>query len=569
MPYYLFVDDDEMARHWFRRFAQKELSEWTGMIVESPKQALKFLRTRGDDVDLVIADYKMPDISGLELFRRITDEELAPRAKRILISAFHTEKPVTEAVQGGLVHYADFDFLPKKQISADRNAFLNIIRKIMSKPSLPNAMEAPTSDEDLIRLFRDDYRYMVGKDTIKLARDVLEIARGDPAVLIRGEPGVGKDTIAHVLHGESLRKDKPFVALNCAALSKQLVESELFGHVKGAFTDATAERIGRFKAADGGTFFLDEVGELAFDTQAKLLRVLQTGQFERVGSTETLEVDVRIISATNCDLARAVNDRRFREDLYWRLAGEIINIQPLRERPNDLIDLVVFFLQKENAKGGQRYAGYLTQDGRDALCEYRWPGNIRQLEKAVGLVYRSVEADMHGNIWLKPDDLVAIARTIELSDSNTLVAVPHLSPQASRDENHSSASGQWPAVTQPAPFDYVQQVSQGGHPTKRDDLALHYGSRFVLLVYALLIWKSGYHHPSDETVRKHFGDDNLKAAKRWVELNWKKLTGEANFTIPAFIEWAKRELAAIPGFVEWAKKELNGDTNFTIPAVNE
>ncbi len=215
-----------------------------------------------------------------------------------------------------------------------------------------------------------------------ILRQIAQIAKTDSTVLVTGESGTGKELATRAIHEQSARRGKPFVKVNCAAIATQLVESELFGHEKGAFTGATARRIGRFELAHGGTIFLDEVGELPLETQAKLLRVLQEKEVERVGSSRTIRVDVRVVAATNRDLAALVASGRFRLDLYYRLNVVPIELPPLRERPEDIPGLVAAFLRRESRKLGRDLRG-LTRESMEALLAYPWPGNVRELENVI------------------------------------------------------------------------------------------------------------------------------------------------------------------------------------------
>lgn len=229
-----------------------------------------------------------------------------------------------------------------------------------------------------------DYHSFVVKSPVMLdlLRIVDEVAKANTTILITGESGVGKELFAEQIHLRSDRSENPFVRVNCAALSPALLESELFGHVKGAFTDAVSDRKGRFEAADKGTLFLDEIGELSLDVQAKLLRVLQNHTLERVGSNETVKVDVRIVSATNKDLEQMVKEGRFREDLFYRLNVMPLNIPPLRERKDDITSLARFFLKKFSDETKKNFEGF-SVPAENMLLEYFWPGNVRELENTV------------------------------------------------------------------------------------------------------------------------------------------------------------------------------------------
>lgn len=217
---------------------------------------------------------------------------------------------------------------------------------------------------------------------LDLIRVIEEVAKTNTTILITGESGVGKELFAEQLHTKSTRRGKPFVRVNCAALSPSLLESELFGHVKGAFTDAVSDRIGRFEASDGGTIFLDEIGELSLDLQAKLLRVLQEHKFERVGSNKTICVDVRVVAATNRNLEKMVSEGLFRSDLYYRLNVVPLNIPPLRERKDDIEPLASFFLDKFSRETKKNFTGFSNSALR-ALYDYYWPGNVRELENSI------------------------------------------------------------------------------------------------------------------------------------------------------------------------------------------
>lgn len=229
-----------------------------------------------------------------------------------------------------------------------------------------------------------DYHPFVARSAavLDLIRVIEEVAKTNTTILITGESGVGKELFAEQLHIRGFRKDKPFVRVNCAALSPTLLESELFGHVKGAFTDAVTDRIGRFEASDGGTIFLDEIGELSLDLQAKLLRVLQEHKFERVGSNETVSVDVRVVAATNRNLEQMVQDGLFRSDLYYRLNVVPLNIPPLRERKDDIEPLASFFLDRFSRETKKNFTGF-SNAALQTIFSYYWPGNVRELENSI------------------------------------------------------------------------------------------------------------------------------------------------------------------------------------------
>ena len=255
--------------------------------------------------------------------------------------------------------------------------------------SYHNSYKFRKSNEEIIHLqdqvLQDrGYHTLVGKSPVilELIDFCKKIAASNASVLILGESGVGKELIAELLHLYSQRKDAPFIRVNCVALPEGLLESELFGHVRGAFTDAVHDRVGRFEAANGGTIFLDEIGELPLSCQPKLLRVLQNKAFERVGSSKTVNVDVRVVVATNRDLASLVKEGSFRSDLYYRLNVFPITVPPLRERREDIAELSTFFLKKFSREVKKNFLGFRA-DAMDSLLSYRWPGNVRELENAV------------------------------------------------------------------------------------------------------------------------------------------------------------------------------------------
>lgn len=275
-----------------------------------------------------------------------------------------------------------------------------------------------------------EYHSFIAKSPVimDLLSVISQVAQTSSSVLILGESGVGKEIFAEQLHLKSPRSKKPFVRVNCAALSPQLLESELFGHVKGAFTDAVTTRKGRFEMADGGTVFLDEIGELPLDLQAKLLRVIQTKSFEKVGSSETQSVDVRIISATNRDIEKMVQDGTFRSDLYYRLNVLPLYIPPLRQRKEDLEPLAMFFCRKFSVETKKNFTGF-SSDAIDLLYNYYWPGNIRELENTVeracvlGTPPYITPQDMHLNVKGSVEDTIADSVAEDDSDRTLKTAI--------------------------------------------------------------------------------------------------------------------------------------------------
>jgi two-component system response regulator HydG len=320
--------------------------------------------------DILVTDLRMPGMDGIELLRRAREAD--PGLIVVLMTAFAEVETAVRAMQDGAEHYLT------KPLQIDE--LVLVLRRALDRRSLRNeATELRARLKDHLRFER-----IVGASpAMQEVFDVVEqVAPTKASVLITGESGTGKELVAQAIHENSPRAGAPFVKLHCASLAETLLESELFGHEKGSFTGAAARREGRFKQADGGTLFLDEIGEISPSIQVKLLRVLQEKTFERVGGNETIKVDVRIIAATNRDLASDAAAGRFREDLYYRLNVVNIEMPPLRARPSDLLPLATHFLHrfaKENGKGIDGFA----DDAVERITGYRWPGNVRELENII------------------------------------------------------------------------------------------------------------------------------------------------------------------------------------------
>jgi DNA-binding NtrC family response regulator len=332
---------------------------------ESGEEALE--KAKAGLFHVVITDLSMKGMSGLDLLREI--RALDPDCAVLMITAVGTQRIAVEAMKAGAE-----DYLPKP---FDNDELRIKVRKVMEKQLLKRAHQQLL---DQVRLETGRFEEMVGRSRamMRVFETIEKVAPTDVTVLIRGESGTGKELVARAIHFRSPRARGAFVAVNCAAFSRELVESELFGHEKGAFTGAVARREGKFEGADGGTLFLDEIGDMGLETQAKLLRVLQEKQFERIGGNQALKVDVRIIAATNQDLEAMVKSGRFREDLYYRIKVVEIRIPPLRERPEDIPFLVQQFLKE----AGERFSTPLKQLSPEAMraaVEHPWKGNVRAL----------------------------------------------------------------------------------------------------------------------------------------------------------------------------------------------
>jgi len=356
----LVVDDEEGIRTFIGEVLEGEGLRVT--LAEDGAAAARFLDR--ESFHLMITDLKMPGFDGMSLLRKARTE--SPETEVVVLTAHGTVAGAVEAMKLGA-----FDYLDKPLSGPDE------LRLVASR-----AMEHRHLREDAQRLRRpeDGEPVVVAQDRSMqtVVGQVKKVAGTDATVLLLGESGTGKEVLSRVLHRESRRAAGPFVAVNCAAISDSLLESEMFGHEKGAFTGAVSSHRGRFELADGGTLFLDEVGELRPQLQAKLLRVLQERRFERVGGTRTIEVDVRIVAATNSDLGEAMRTGGFREDLYHRLAVFPIRIPPLRERVADIIPLAQDLLMRIARQLG-RPSLSLDDAARARLVSYAWPGNVREL----------------------------------------------------------------------------------------------------------------------------------------------------------------------------------------------
>jgi DNA-binding NtrC family response regulator len=321
-------------------------------------------------VDLVLADIKMPGINGLELVRQI--HEFAPDLPCIVITGYGSAEHSVSALRAGAFWYLEKPF---------DQGHLDVVRRLVEQAIEVGRLK--TENRILQSQLRLKYRFENIVGNSPALRGVLEIvskvADTHSTVLITGESGTGKELIARAIHFNSRRIERMFVTVNCGAIPEQLLESELFGHVRGAFTNAVSHREGRFSLANHGTIFLDEIGDMSPNLQVKLLRVLQDGTFEPVGSSKPMTVDVRVIAATNQDLQKAIRERRFREDLYFRLNVIPIEAPPLRQRPEDILMLAEHFLEMANQDREGKTEG-ISAEAMDLLCAYPWPGNVRELE---------------------------------------------------------------------------------------------------------------------------------------------------------------------------------------------
>ena len=364
----LVVDDEPNARLGLERLLRQE-----GYVVRLEPDGLAALRAANEFApDVVVTDLKMPVMDGIELLRKLREQDRGVAA--IVTTAFGEVQSAVAAMRAG----AD-DYLTKP---IDIDELLLAIERAMERRALRD--EAENLRRQLRELDGSGLTGLLGaspamQTVYQVAR---QVAASRATVLVTGESGTGKGELARTIHALGPRARSPMITLHCAALAEGLLESELFGHERGSFTGAERQRIGRFEQADGGTLFLDEIGEISPVLQVKLLRVLQERTFERVGSGETIKIDVRLIAATNRDLAQAVRDGKFREDLYYRLNVVHIEMPPLRLRGRDALLLAEHFLQRFVAENHARIKGF-TERARNKLLLHRWPGNVRELENAI------------------------------------------------------------------------------------------------------------------------------------------------------------------------------------------
>jgi two-component system response regulator AtoC len=363
----ILIADDHDA---LRRGLKRGLTEAGHEVEEASNGNAAIERLHDSYFDVVLSDLKMGGSDGMDVLR--TTRAMHPSTAVILMTAFGTVNTAVEAMKIGAFDYVQKPFeIEEMEVK---------IEKALEMKRLKNELEYLRGTQQDIY----DFDRIVGSSAAlqKVLDVVKKVAKSNTTVLIRGETGTGKELIAGAIHHNSLRTSRNFVKVNCAALQENLLESELFGHEKGAFTGADKQRIGRFEQADGGTLFLDEIGDMSPSTQAKILRVLQEHEFERLGGTRTLRVDVRLIAATNRDLPGMVQAGHFREDLYYRLNVVSIEMPPLRERKDDIVPLANSFIQRFSAELKKRIDG-LEPDAQKLLMRYNWPGNIRELENAI------------------------------------------------------------------------------------------------------------------------------------------------------------------------------------------
>lgn len=362
----LIVDDEPHLPHQFARYLRKRGYD----VYTAPDGESGLRELQKSTIDLVLLDLRLPRLSGLEVLKRI--REIEPELPVVILTAYGNVQTAVEAMKLGASDYLLKGF--------DLEELLLVVKR---------ALETSAMSRELRQLKRersDNYHFnhVVGhSERMRVVFElVAKIARSDASVLITGESGTGKEVVAHAIHEQSARASGPFHPLNCAAIAQNLLESELFGYEQYAFTDAKKQKRGLLELAEGGTLFLDEIGEMPLDMQAKLLRVLETRSFFRLGGSKEVKINVRILAATNRDLEQAMKDGSFRSDLYYRLAVLKIPLPPLRERPGDILLFAAHFLKDFNRSLG-RNVHKISPEAQRLLQEYSWPGNIRELKNVI------------------------------------------------------------------------------------------------------------------------------------------------------------------------------------------
>ena len=393
----LIADDEPNVRRILEAVFTKD--GYTVLLAENGKKALALAAANA--IDVLISDLIMPDMTGVEVLMKV--KQLHPQCSAVILTAYGTIKSAVEAMRYGAYTYIQKPF--------DNEDVRLIIKKALEHRALLG--ENTELKQQLKSTFKLGNLDCISGKMQEVYKIVERVADSRATVLIRGESGTGKELIARALHYNSPRSSKPFIAVSCAALPETLLESELFGHEKNAFTGAAATKPGRFELASQGTLFLDEIGDIPPMVQIKLLRVLQEWEFERIGGTKTLKVDVRVITATNKDLEKAMSEEKFRADLYYRLNIVTIFLPPVRERPEDIPTLVETFLEKYSKQNGRKI-NKVDSETLAMLRAYTWPGNVRELENV-------------------------IERAVVISEKTTTVFTPDLLPMTVRSASEPTA----------------------------------------------------------------------------------------------------------------------------------
>lgn len=364
----LVVDDEELMRRFLKETLMRQHLDVT--VAENGKEAL--LEMKNGSFDLIITDMKLGDITGLDILKKA--KEISPSTLVIVITAFGTIENVVEAMKLGAFNYLIKPFCADTIETALKKANEHLLL----------VSENQFLRQQLSKEGKETKSKIISESPImkKILAQVSQVAKSNASVFISGESGTGKEVIAGAIHAQSLRHNNPYIKVNCAAIPETLMESEFFGHEKGAFTGAIQKRLGRFELGNTGTLFLDEITEIPLSLQAKLLRAIQEKEFERVGGTKPVKVDVRLISTSNRDVLKAIENHVMREDLYYRLNVVPIYLPPLRERKEDIIPLANYFLERASLENKQKEK-ILTDRAKEKLLNYQFPGNVRELSNII------------------------------------------------------------------------------------------------------------------------------------------------------------------------------------------
>lgn len=425
----LFADDEKNLQELMRT----ELPRMGYRVTVCPDGLTAVAALEKQSFDCLLVDLDMPGLNGIEVIERAVN--LRPEIEAVVM----TGKPSQETAIAALRHDA-FDYLTKPCRLADIAGLLGRVKERRASKRQLAALQ------QRLRHAQGDAKLVgTGKPMQDVKNLIAKVAPTESSVLVRGETGCGKELVARAIHDSSLRADQPLVPVNCGALPENLIESELFGHCKGAFTGADSARTGLFEVADGGTIFLDEIGELPLSMQAKLLRVLETGDIRRLGDTDTMQVDVRVVCATHRDLEQMVEDGTFREDLMFRINTFEINVPPLRKRPEDIVTLAKHLLRRHRSDGSDEEL--FTSEAMDLLLAHTWPGNVRELANVVehaAILCESLPIDVNdmpqsfgkrklrkelqesGPMSLRELEVIAINRALERNDGNKPAAAEEL-----------------------------------------------------------------------------------------------------------------------------------------------
>jgi len=451
MKYRIFVVDDDKQ---YARMLSYRLSKNTNYDVTVFNRGESVLEKLSDKPDVILLDIMMPGIDGIEVLQRVVKE--LPNTSVIMVSAQGVIDTAVEAMKIGA-----HDYITKGQ--DDLVKLDTIVRNATEKVSMSREIESlrneVASQYKLQGLIGDS------EPMNKVYRLIQKAVRGNLTVAIQGESGTGKELVARAIHYNSDRRRKPFVVVNCAAIPRELMESEFFGHEKGSFTGAHARKIGKFEAADEGTIFLDEIGELDLDLQAKLLRTLQEGELSRVGGNQTIKFDARVISATNADVVQLIRDGKFREDLYYRLYQFPIPLPPLRDRGSDILVLSRYFFREYLNEHPEFKESEISIEAQQVIKTYSWPGNVRELKSAIERAILIAD-----DVQIGPDDLM-------LNNSNPVTPwIDRPSVQPARESRipkaqpSVAAASTQPSGAEPSPAISFEEAGDGGEIVSLEEL---------------------------------------------------------------------------------------------------